>query len=397
MEAAILPRTIYGQPWLGWLMAAGGTLMLGMAIRELQLRGGISRSSAIAARSSPDGLYAHVPRPICLGVGLMVVGWAVAARSIIGFWILVPAVAASLMVWSLAWDGPRIRRMARQLAVSLVILPEDSDAPPSRVERFRVLWLVVLPWLALYAYSTAGGVPPGAIRYGFSWEERIPVWEWTEILYGSTFPVVAIAPWLARTKRSLRGFMLQAWAAMAIAFSAYWIFPSIAPRRHTETEGVLSQLLLLERNNNPPTAAFPSFHVIWSILCGRLMRPAALGWAYSALVGITCITTGMHYLPDIAAGFLVGLSLLHLERIWEWITARGAAIGLSAVGVGLSIWLLFAAMFAWRLNSIREPLWFVFLVFTILAGLGWLSASGRILAPAPGELSSQARDEVHSG
>jgi len=75
--------------------------------------------------------------------------------------------------------------------------------------------------------------------------------------------------------------------------------------------------LLSQERELPPSAAFPSFHVLWAIFVGRLW-PAWLWIAYSALIAISCITTGMHYIPDILAAFAIAPLLLEPNRrIWR--------------------------------------------------------------------------------
>jgi hypothetical protein len=46
-------------------------------------------------------------------------------------------------------------------------------------------------------------------------------------------------------------------------------------------------------------AAFPSFHVLWIMFLARVIRPAWLGVFCAAAVIVSCITTGMHYIPDV--------------------------------------------------------------------------------------------------
>jgi membrane-associated phospholipid phosphatase len=53
----------------------------------------------------------------------------------------------------------------------------------------------------------------------------------------------------------------------------------------------------------------PSFHVIWAILSAqalssfRWLKPVV--WPYAALVLISTVTTGWHYVVDVFAGVLI--------------------------------------------------------------------------------------------
>jgi prolipoprotein diacylglyceryltransferase len=79
----------------------------------------------------------------------------------------------------------------------------------------------------------------------------------------------------------------------------------------------VSSQCAFERTTYPPTAAFPSFHVLWAIFVGRLYRPRWLGVTYAAAVAVSCITTGMHYIPDVIAALVIAPLLLWPQRAWK--------------------------------------------------------------------------------
>jgi membrane-associated phospholipid phosphatase len=77
----------------------------------------------------------------------------------------------------------------------------------------------------------------------------------------------------------------------------------------------------------PPTAAFPSFHTLWAIFVARLYRPRLLGVAYVLAIALSCITTGMHYIPDVIAAFAIAPLCLYPQRVWKrvlWLAERVA-------------------------------------------------------------------------
>jgi prolipoprotein diacylglyceryltransferase len=178
-----------------------------------------------------------------------------------------------------------------------------------------VLLLVVLPWLALYEFTIK--LPLRGTSFGFAFEDRLPILSWTTILYESTYVTVALAPWCARTRRDLRRLMISGWAAMALIFPWYWFFPSAAPRRPLADTNWMTHLLGLERTTYPPVAAMPSFHVLWAVFVARLYRPRWLGVSYVAAVAITCVTTGMHYIADVAVALAIAPLLLEPQRAWN--------------------------------------------------------------------------------
>ncbi|HTU03165.1 MAG TPA: phosphatase PAP2 family protein [Candidatus Sulfotelmatobacter sp.] len=195
------------------------------------------------------------------------------------------------------------RVMSVRGGLKLRLLPADDETPPSNLDRGRFFFAAVLPWVALYTLTAALHLTGVAFRFAF--EDQLPVYAWTALIYQSIYPAVAVAPWQARTRGDLRRLMISLWTAMAVVFPIYWIMPSQAPRRPLELDHWIAQLLQFERTACPPAEAFPSFHVLWAIFLARLWRPAWLGILYAAAIAVSCIATGMHYIPDILAALAV--------------------------------------------------------------------------------------------
>ena len=188
------------------------------------------------------------------------------------------------------------------------LLPPDDDQPPSHRDRIRFLLVAIVPWIALYEFTAHLGLSGRAFQFAF--EDRLPIWSWTAVFYQSIYPAVALAPWFARTRRDLRQFTVSSWMAMAVVFPIYWIVPSTAPRRPLAAGHPIARLLAWERNTYPPTAAFPSFHVLWAIFVARIYRPTWLAAVYAAAVIVSCVTTGMHYIPDVLASLAIAPALV---------------------------------------------------------------------------------------
>jgi hypothetical protein len=190
----------------------------------------------------------------------------------------------------------------RLLNVRLV--PPDTLDRPTAGERILFIPTVLLPWVALYLITASLRLPGRAFQFAF--EDRLPIYAWTSVVYQSIYLAVVVAPFLARTRGELRRMTLSAWFAMAVVFPFYWMVPSSAPRRPMDSGGWIARLLAFERDACPPSAAFPSFHVLWVILIARVFRPAWIGGLYIAAITASCITTGMHYIPDVLASLVLG-------------------------------------------------------------------------------------------
>jgi hypothetical protein len=194
-------------------------------------------------------------------------------------------------------------------------LPPDDQAVPSAIQRIWFYISAVFPWVVLYAFTASLHLRGTPFRFEF--EKRLPIYPWTAVFYQSIYATVIAAPWLARTHRDLRRLTISVGLALAIVFPIYWLVPSEAPRRALVPEGAIAQALNWERDMFPPTAAFPSFHVLWVIFVARLIRPLWLGIAYAACVTVSCITTGMHYIPDVLVSVAIAPALIHAETLYK--------------------------------------------------------------------------------
>ena len=303
----------YGSPAAGCIIAACGLGLALAAIEELwRLGGGLPMNAFPPVKLVSGGTYRWLDHPIYTGFVAICLGVSVAARSAAGLWLVTPATLLACTALVLGYERHDLKR---RLGDTLHLLPADETAPPSTWDRIRFYFAVCVPWIALYIFTVDMRVAGTAFRFRF--EDRLPIYAWSFIIYESSYVTAAAAPWCARTKRDLRRLTISTWVAMAVVFPFYWIVPSSAPRRPLGDHGWPAHLLGLERNAYPPAAAFPSFHVLWAIFVGRLYRPRWLGIAYPAAVAVSCITTGMHFIPDVIASFAIAPLFLEPRRVWN--------------------------------------------------------------------------------
>ncbi len=313
----------YGNPLLGYSIAACGLGLMCAAMWQLWwLGGGLPMNAFPPVRLVSRGAFQGLPHPIYTGFVAICLGVSMAAGSAAGLWLVTPTVLLACTALVLGYERLDLKR---RFGDTLHLLPANEMSSPSTWDRIRFFPAVILPWLALYEFTVNMGTPGIAFRLRFGFEDHLPIYPWTALIYESSYITVALAPWCARTRRDLRQLTISAWVATATVFPFYWIVPSSAPL-HTLTDSTwAARLLDLERSAYPPTAAFPSFHVLWAIFVARLYRPRWLGATYAAAVAV-CITTGMHYIPDVIAAFVIAPLLLQPQRAWrlllrltEWI------------------------------------------------------------------------------
>ena len=143
--------------------------------------------------------------------------------------------------------------------------------------------------------------------------------------YGALIPLLAIAfvvPALAGKLKYAQEFVSANLIAFAIATPLFALLPAVGPWFHYHVGATAEQLycqadLLSIRLPGPYTfmsqgagiVSFPSFHVIWAVLCARalwgfqrLRIPLAL---LSGMIVISTMTTGWHYFSDVLAGLII--------------------------------------------------------------------------------------------
>jgi protein-S-isoprenylcysteine O-methyltransferase Ste14 len=321
-------------PGAGWLIAAGGVSLMVWAWTALvRDGGGLPMNAFPPPRFIASGPYRFLAHPIYVGFCAAVFGCAIAVGSPSGLWIVGPVTALACVALVLGHEAADLRRrFGPDLPRPLISLPPDTSEPVRGGDRAAGVVFVAAPWLALYGAAMFLGAGPGAIETWLPFERRLPVMEAAEIVYASTYPVAVAALFIPRTRGEARKLLVRALLAMAVVFPLYFLLPLVTPPRPFVASGRWGQLLLEERNHDSMAAAFPSFHVVWSLLAAgawsaRFPKVSAAAYGWSALVALSCLATGMHSIADVAAGALVFLAVMNARRIWRALrrTAERAA------------------------------------------------------------------------
>lgn len=133
-------------------------------------------------------------------------------------------------------------------------------------------------------------------------------------------PIAILVPALTGRWRNARGFLFGNIVAFAVGLPLFALFPAVGPWYGYHLGATREQMqcqrdLFLLRVPGPYTfhpagvVCFPSFHVIWAVLCGyalwevRILRiPVTL---LSGAIILSTVTTGWHYFSDLLAGLIV--------------------------------------------------------------------------------------------
>ena len=163
---------------------------------------------------------------------------------------------------------------------------------------------------------------------------------WLGTLINSSYPrllpllaAAAFAPALTGNMKRAREFLLANLVAFAIGLPLFALLPAVGPwyyyhlAPNTPQADCWAQLLALRlpvpyvfQDQAAGVICFPSFHVIWAILCAaalwdyRFLRvPIAL---LSAMIVASTITTGWHYFSDVVAGIAVAALSMAVARAY---------------------------------------------------------------------------------
>jgi len=316
-------------PLAGWSLVLVGVVLGAAGAFELILRGrGLPMNPFPPPLLVRTGIYRWLRNPMYVGFVLMCLGVAVGAGSASGLWLVTPAVAlgAAALVYGYERHDLARRFGANALLPPILSLPRPTGGAPSVAERIAVFLWVFLPWLLVYCAVQAFGKPVDAFGTQLSFERGWAVLQWTELIYVSAYLFIPLTALLIRTRAALRGFAMQSALATVVIAVLWLVIPVVAVNRPFEPSGFWGRLLAWEQGHSQGVAAFPAFHVLWTLLAadGWVANSHATGrrawgwtgWTWAALITLSCITTGMHTVIEVAAAIALYPPLSRYEATW---------------------------------------------------------------------------------
>lgn len=324
MTERSVPLPAVGLPSTGLaIMICGAALMVSGMIALIVYGQGLPMNAYPPRRYVMRGAYKLTSHPIYTGFSVLWIGLAMATHSASGLWLVSPVVILGSVALVQGFEKHDLsRRFGSSIEKPLISLPENEWTWPSLWEKLSVYLLVLFPWLVLYQAVRLIGVPQDAVIAFLPFERKLPVSEWTELIYASTYVFVLLAPLVAKTKRDLRQFSISGLVATALVTLLFIAIPLIAPPRPFEPQGLLGRLLVWERALDTPAAAFPSFHVVWALLAAkvyaaRMPSLKLIWWGWAGLISLSCLTTGMHAIVDVVGGLITFLLASNIQTVWE--------------------------------------------------------------------------------
>jgi protein-S-isoprenylcysteine O-methyltransferase Ste14 len=311
----------FGDALGGAAVIGVGLAVMGAAMRTLwRDGGGLPMSPFPPRRLVSSGLYALIPHPIYVGAVTTCLGYALFTSSPGGLWVVTPLLALAAASFVLGYEREATRTWFGALAQPRLRLPPDEDARAGAWDRVSVYALVMIPWAVAYEALNRVGMAPDAHSSYLGWETSVPVVPWTEAISVLTYPYVALAPLLASRRCDLRRFGIRGlWAAAAIGLF-YLVVPFTASPKPVSDDSVWAPLLAFERAWDEHTS-LPSFLVVWACLTSALLasRWPRLKWwlaAWTVAIAASCVTTGMHAVIDVVAGFVAAALVMRGGVLW---------------------------------------------------------------------------------
>jgi prolipoprotein diacylglyceryltransferase/membrane-associated phospholipid phosphatase/protein-S-isoprenylcysteine O-methyltransferase Ste14 len=326
---ANVPLPVVAGTEAGWIVCLIGLALIVSGVWALKVYGdGLPMNPYPPKKYVSKGIFRYLAHPIYVGFSILCVGASIVAHSPGGLWLVSPVVVLGCLALVEGYERQDLEtRFGRSIQKPLLSLPASDDRPPRFWDRLSVYVLVLGPWLILYEMVPSLGLPADRFTVYLPFETRLPVIQWTEALYASTYVIVCLAPLFARTRMQLREFSIAGLIATGVITVLFLAIPIVAIPRPFESTSALGELLLFERASDTPAAAFPSFHVVWALLAARVYarcfpRLKALWWGWAVLVSASCVTTGMHAILDVLAGFVVYFFATNVQGVWEFIRSR---------------------------------------------------------------------------
>jgi len=302
-------------------MACGAALMLSAMLSLWRRGGGLPMNAFPPPRFVTSGAYALAPHPIYGGFAMLCAGAAFFAGSASALWLVTPCVAMACAALVLGYELPDLRaRFGRSIASPW--LAQARAGEPKYVERVRIYFVVILPWLAGFELVGLLGRAPDAVSTYLDFEHRLPILPWTEAIYASVYVAALASPMLAQSGDALRRFALRGLTAMAFIFPLYLLLPFYTPPRPFAATTAMGTMLAWEQTPNSGAGALPSFHVVWACIVAATLGEGTRGkraawWTWAVLVALSCITTGMHSVADVLAGFAAYGLIVAMPGLWK--------------------------------------------------------------------------------
>jgi PAP2 superfamily len=214
-----------------------------------------------------------------------------------------------------------IHRVNGRAGEGLTLAAEKLRLPSAAVAKHAALWLLFLgPFfyasygLANYLASLRASLPDIAM----AWEKAFPFMEWTIIPYWSVNLFYVATLFFNDAPQDVDRTAKRYLTCQLIAIACFLLFPLRAIFEKPQTSGLTGFMFDALGSFDKPFNQAPSLHIALLVIIWDHWRAQFAGrllwiWhVWSALIGLSVLTTFQHHILDIPTGALLGLFALWL-------------------------------------------------------------------------------------
>lgn len=320
IDGSILPIVPFAKP-VGYLLFLIGILGLVAGMHNLFFIGkGLPMNAFPPTFYVTKGVYAVTKHPIYVGACVMLFGIGIICASPSICWVISPVFSLGCVALVVGFEKQHILSIYKTTHQTWLSWPQASNNLLQMRNKFAVFVYLFLPWIVLYKMASAF-----TLSYNH-YNTRLMVEYFSAIplftpFYTVVYLQVVLIPFFAKTHQQLRQFVVQSTIALILGFGLMFLLPLVCIQLPFHTNEIGAWLLGVERKWDSIAGAFPSFHVIWSLLAysfyaKRYPKAKVFFLGISVLTILACYTTGMHGLLDLVSGCLVYSITIFYKRIW---------------------------------------------------------------------------------
>jgi membrane-associated phospholipid phosphatase len=227
----------------------------------------------------------------------------------------------------------------------------------------------------------------------FEWERALPFVPLLIVPYLLIDGLFLAAPFLCRDQRELRTLTRRITCAILGAGSCFLLLPLRFAFERPQTAGWLGVLFDAFRTLDQPYNQFPSLHVAFCVILGRLYGQHTRSWRRLgvclgfSLIGLSTVLTYQHHVIDVAGGLTLGCLccwVIRERRLTKHLSCSlriGTYYGLGSVGLFI---------LAFRSLPLGSLLLWPALALAIVSS-GYLALGPRIFQKREGRLAPWVR------
>lgn len=153
----------------------------------------------------------------------------------------------------------------------------------------------------------------GRVRVDFDFEQSLPFVPELSLVYSSLYLMFLAVPFVLRSDRGLRSFVLLMTSVTIVAGLCFLVIPAEIRFQVPTDLGRIPTAFLVADSINLTYNLCPSLHVAYSVTCAELFRrkDPRCGWlfhSWAAAIAISAWLTYQHHLLDLVAGYMLSLA-----------------------------------------------------------------------------------------